>query len=91
MRVCSSRSLSLLRTSARVFPRVRAVEHGLACLCECARLRACLSVLQDGGSPSAREEDGKLSFFPFKKTRVGLEKIGVRRRFQSWSMSNVDE
>ena len=56
MRVCSSRSLSLLRTSARVFPRVRAVEHGLACLCECARLRACLSVLQDEKVESQKVE-----------------------------------
>ena len=37
------------------------------------------------GSPSAREEDGKLSFFPFNRTHVGLEKIGVRGRFQSWT------
>ena len=47
---------------------------------------------KSSGGVFEREEAGKLSFFTFKKkkTRVGLQEIGVRGRFQSWNVSNVE-
>ena len=50
----------------------------------------CCCLVKTSGGAGEREEEGKLSVFSFKRTHVGLEDIGLRRRFQSWNMNNVD-
>ena len=68
MRVYSSWSLSrgrtglLLRTSARENPRARAVKYGLACLCECVRLRASVCLWACVSVSSARRDMGVVGF-----------------------------